>query len=397
MVILARPTVQMKILQKFRALYCHCVRGFILPVMLLAVFNSPLYAKAVTLVKITAFAGATNFNDIMNISGIVMSSLSVKSSGNKNVRGYLELSSQIADTVSFDIPRAYIKVRFPKFRVTLGKNRVSWGEGFLFNSGDVIFEGADLIQNLSYNDLRAETAWLADFYIPLGLFSFAEAIALPFPANAASGTAASLVPWDSGRYGGRLAAELAGIKLEVGGIYGKVKIKPYISMQGHLFADLYADCGIILPENVWDGPEAADIFNSIKRAVKDTLTVTGGFFRQFNANPYGAVTVRTEVKLLPYGEWKQAESAVSGVDPGYGLYIYPELIYAPDSTLSLSIRSLVSPIDLSGIFFSGLSWNIYQGLNILIQGAVQFGEESDIWGWGRNGSLSCALGLEYRY
>ena len=72
-------------------------------------------------------------------------------------------------------------------------------------------------------------------------------------------------------------------------------------------------------------------------------------------------------------------------------------VYAPDSTLSLNIRSLVSPIDLSGIFFSGVSWNIYQGLYILVQGAVQFGEENDIWGWGRNGSLSCALGFEYRY
>jgi len=115
--------------------------GFLLLLVMLILFlSSSVYAKIVTTVKITALAGVTKLGDDVGISGIVQSSLIVKSLGNKNVRGYLELSSLVTDTVSLDIPRAYIKVRFPRFRITDGKNRVSWGEGFLFNAGDVIFK-----------------------------------------------------------------------------------------------------------------------------------------------------------------------------------------------------------------------------------------------------------------
>ena len=370
-------------------------RRFAAIVMLITI-NFSVYAKTVTTVKITALAGAAKLNDDIGISAFVQSSLIVKSSGNKNVRGYFELSSLVTDTVSFDIPRAYIKVRLPWFRVTAGKNRVSWGEGFLFNAGDVIFEGAGLMQNLSYDELRTETAWLADIYIPLGLFSYAETVALPFPAaSGASGT--PIVSWDLGRYGGRIVAGFAGIKLEAGGIYSKAETKPYISLEGHLFADLYADCSIDLPESVWNSADSGGGLDNLTAAAKDSLTVTAGFFRQYNVEPYGLLTVRSEAKILPYGEWEGEKNSLSGFDPGYGIFIYPEVIYSPDSTLSFSIRSLVSPVDLSGMIFLSSRWNIYQGLNILTQGAVQFGEASDIWGWDRNGSLSCALGFEYRY
>ncbi len=156
------------------------------PLLILMIYLIPsAYAKTITSVKITAMAGVTKLDDDIGISGIVQSSLIVKSSASKNVRGYLELAAYVTDTVIFDIPRLYIKVRFPGFRITAGKNRVSWGEGFLFNAGDIIFEGSGLLRSLSYDVLRTETDWLADIYIPLGLFSFAEGIMLPFPVDSA--------------------------------------------------------------------------------------------------------------------------------------------------------------------------------------------------------------------
>ncbi|NOY09034.1 MAG: hypothetical protein GXP33_09350 [Spirochaetes bacterium] len=357
--------------------------------ILMIYFIPSVHAKTITTVKITAMAGVTKIDDDIGISGIVQSSLIVKSSGNKNVRGYLELAAYVTDTVKFDIPRLYIKARFPGFRITAGKNRVSWGEGFLFNAGDIIFEGAGLLRSLSYDVLRTETDWLADIYIPLGLFSFAEGIVLPFPAgSAAPSSSFTVVHWNNARYGGRIVTQLAGIKLEAGGLYTKNTVTPYISFQGHLFADIYSDCSVILPEGA---------VTAIVDAVKDSLTITAGFMRQISVQAGGIVTVRMETRVMPYGLWTQTETASAGSDPGYGIFLYPELSYAPDTALNFSVRSLISLIDLSGIVFAGTGWNVYQGLDIMVQAGLQFGESGGIWGWNRNGGISCSAGFRYRY
>ena len=60
--------------------------------------------------------------------------LTLKSAGEKNVRAQLSLDTVIGDEVLLDVSRAYVKTRFPRFRITVGKDAVAWGEGTLKKS-----------------------------------------------------------------------------------------------------------------------------------------------------------------------------------------------------------------------------------------------------------------------
>src|SRR5690554_2295871 len=65
-------------------------------------------------------------------------SVSLKSPNTSNVRGDVALSfSQVGTTIVPSIDRAYLRARFPSFRLTVGKTRVSWGDGVMFNAADL--------------------------------------------------------------------------------------------------------------------------------------------------------------------------------------------------------------------------------------------------------------------
>lgn len=59
------------------------------------------------------------------------------------MKALLQIDSRFAPgtpvVVAIEVPRAYVKLRFPWMRVTLGKTRLSWGQGLPFNAGDLIF------------------------------------------------------------------------------------------------------------------------------------------------------------------------------------------------------------------------------------------------------------------
>jgi hypothetical protein len=121
-----------------------------------------LNAEVASSVTISGYTSVLRSGDSAVVTAFLKSCLDLKSVGNKNVKGYFQLESLITENYIFlDIPRAYIKVRFPSFRVTLGKTRVSWGDGFVFNAGDVVFGSMGVISgDLSAETLRDETAWL---------------------------------------------------------------------------------------------------------------------------------------------------------------------------------------------------------------------------------------------
>ena len=146
----------------------------IMPLVLMIFTFGRLFGEVNTTALLTALSGVIDTGSDVGVVSYLYGSVSFKSKGNRNVRANLQIDADISDRVSLDVSRAFVKVRFPLFRVTLGKTRVSWGEGFFFNAGDVIFEGVELQSDISGNSsggksegLRRETAWLADVYIPL--------------------------------------------------------------------------------------------------------------------------------------------------------------------------------------------------------------------------------------
>ena len=148
----------------------------ILAAVALILGPADLNAEVVSSVTISGYTSVLRSGNSAEMLAVLKSSLNLDSVGNKNVKGYFQLDSWIADSFGIDVPRAYLKVRFPWFRLTLGKTRVSWGDGFVFNAGDVVFGSTGSISgDLSADSLRNETGWLGAVYLPLGAFSFLEA------------------------------------------------------------------------------------------------------------------------------------------------------------------------------------------------------------------------------
>jgi hypothetical protein len=354
--------------------------GLLVCALLLA---SGLNAEVVTSVEISALSGLTrDDNQEFVIYGVGKTALNFDSLGNPDVRAQLELDTIVPDAIMPDVKRAFVKVRFPGFRITAGKTRESWGEGFLFNAGDVIFGSMEPIMDLSEAVLRDETAWLVDLYIPLGQFSHLEAIVLPYPPNSQSAEILNSVYEMRG--GGRIVTKLLGIKVEGGYLFkaDQALHHPYISFQGNLFFDLQLSAAMEI--SVQD-PTPEDIENG--------FTVSFGLMRIFSTDEAGTWTVRLEGALRPFGSWEEVSSPEE--DTEYGLLLYPEIDYAPDDFLSFQLRSIISPFDASAVISLGCTYNIYQGLNVLVTAAVQLGDENDVFGWDREGDFALLLGLEY--
>ncbi len=207
--------------------------------------------------------------------GLGQGRLDLKSSGNKNVKGQFQLDTLITDPISFDIPRAYLKVRFPVFRLTLGKTRVSWGEGFFNNAGDVVFDGMSLLPGLSASELRDVTDWMLVPYLSLGTFSYIEAILLPRPTT--SGPPLNLpigIKLHEIDVGARVQTKLLDHKLEAGYLYkgSDESHRPYASFKGNLFTiDWHLSTSLRIP---FDNPDEED--------VKKGWDISAGFFRSIS-------------------------------------------------------------------------------------------------------------------
>jgi hypothetical protein len=353
--------------------------------------TSALQAETESSVRILALATLTHDGSEPLVLGGGEAGLTVKSTGSREVRGLLEIKALLGEDTYLEIPRAYIKARFPGFRTTVGRTRVSWGRGFFFNAGDVIFEGLDLaVSDFSAAELRERTDWLAELYLPLGSFSFFEAVLLPY-----SGTSPVLVlEPDSlaapGKIagGGRLAVKLGGVSGEAGYLYhgSSDTHRPYVSLQGHLLADLYAAASWHIPV---EGARSEDL--------NDYAALSAGIFRLVNLRAAGSLSVRLEAGIRPGAHWQALDSAPAEDETGYGLYLFPELAWSPRDNLSFQLRSLISPLDASALILGGVSWNVYQGLTVLANLACQAGEDSDTYDWRRAFGAAFSAGLEYIY
>lgn len=368
------------------------------PALLLALCSLfPLSAAADTVVDLNLYhvmQVRDTGNDVSSLYTMATeASVSFKSPNEGNVRGDVALS--IVDMYESNnwipvvqIDRAYLRVRFPSFRLTAGKTRVGWGDGMLFNAADVLFGSTDTGVNLQDQELRTSTKWLTSVNIPLGAFSFVEAVVVP-PED--------LTDADVGKttLGARYYTTVGSMKVESGAAYradhtsgnptGQV-VSPYIALQGNIGADWYVatSANLAYPED-------------IAEELKDSWMLSAGLFHLVNVGWQGTLSFRLETLVRPFGDWE----ATTGPVKNYGLYLYPEISYAPSDTWNLSLRSIVSPLDMSGVIMVGGSWNILQGFSFNGYVTANAGEPGDAFPWQSasplSPSMSATVGMAWVY
>jgi len=371
--------------------------------LLNAAFACAELSSSVSITGYTSMLYSGNLQDPLEAAALLESSLYLDSTGNKNVKAYLQLDAWITDSVGLDVPRAYLKVRFPWFRLTVGKTRLSWGDGFVFNAGDVLFGSMGSISGgLSDDTLRAETGWLTALYLPLGAFSYLEAVAAPYGLPAIPGSLetdlqflSDTIAFDELSAGARGVFKLDRLNTTMeAGYYADgiaAEHRPYLSLHGHLLVDwnLSASMSIPMGDPAWQQWD-------------DWLAVSAGVFQLWNLGASRTLSLRLEAAIRPGSLWREAvggEAIHAGLPdaPVYGLYLFPEIAFAPSDTLSVQLRSFFSPVDLSAVILAGVSWNVYQGLDVFSYLTVMGGDADDLYGLDRSGGVGWATGLEFVY
>ena len=292
-------------------------------------------------------------------------SVSLASQRSENVRGEVVLQGNSQSIVtSFDnvVYKAYFKARFPSFRLTAGKTRLSWGDGMLFNAGDVLYGSNSTSVFLTKAELRSTTNWLASVNYPLGFFSFAEAVVMPSETDA---------PIDM-LFGARYYTTVKDIKVEMGYATktpektGVRLHKPYISLQGNLGFDWYLSSSVAIPE-------AGDI----TKETGESWMISAGVFHLVTLPLDRSLTLRLELLTRPFGTWETGSVA----DDTAAILLYPELVLSYSPSLSFSLRSIISPLDLSAVSTLGMSWNIFDAFNLIGNISIATGDDGDLFAW----------------
>ncbi len=301
-------------------------------------------------------------------TGAGIASIIINQKDNKNVKSQIKLSAVMPDPVGdssvyFDIPRAYVKFRFPGIRAVIGKAPFSWGEGLIFNAGDVIFGDSALDTNLMQSEFLDSATWLTTLYYPLGDFSYLEGI-VTSQDIVSDGIDLSMV-------GGRIVTKLKDTKLESGYIYdGRVYAhKPYLTLQGNLYLDWHLSASVSLPYGY-----------ALTDSIEESLVITAGIYSLASIGYDGILNYRLETLIKPYEEWEEY-SAGPEESESYGIYLYPELTYSMGSGMALILRSFISPVDMSAAVIPGFSWNVFQGFNLLGFATFGIGDTTDTYGW----------------
>ena len=325
--------------------------------------------------------------------------LDLSATGNRNVRGQLSISADLhlppaaAEASGTDpdhlvtsvgIERAFIRARLPGFRLTAGKTRLSWGRGRFFNAGDILF-GQEPGFSSGAGEYLTATDWLVAAYVPVDRLSFLEAVVLPPPLpDRIADTAA----------GARAVIRVGELTSEAGYRYGigpdatvQREHRAYVSVKGALIGvDWHLSAGSALPAN-----RAADL----REAAQDRLFVTAGGFGFVDLGPEaGLLNLRLEAGVRPWRSWQEQPGTPPALDR-YGLYLFPEVGFAPADNWNLSLSGVISPIDGSAVTAAGASWNMLQGLTFSLYASAMLGDDDDTFAWDRPGSLAATLAARF--
>lgn len=358
----------------------------IITIALLAFLVLPLWGENSITAKMELYDSIGRLDaDSWYSTGIGIASIIINQKDNRNIKSQIKLSAVIPDPtgndpVYFDLSRAYVKFRFPTIRAVIGKAPFSWGEGLVFNAGDVIFGGSALNTNLMQSEFLDTATWLSTLYYPLGNFSYLESIVIsPDPMSDSI---------DITMGGGRVVTKLGNTKLESGYIYDGVKDahKPYITLQGNLYLDWHLSATAALPTG-----------NAVTGSLEDSLVITAGIYSLARIGYDGTLNYRLEAMVKPYEKWNEYSAGTES--ELYGIYLYPELSYTFNSNMTLMLRGFVSPVDLSAAAIPGFSWNVFQGFNLIGFAAFGIGEPDDTYAWEpeTGGGFSLLAGVAVTY
>lgn len=315
--------------------------------------------------------------------------LSVMNRGSRLVRSELLLRFVPAGrSLATELQRFYTRATFGEVLATIGKTRSSWGSGIALNAGDIIFGSSSVDFSLLEADPRSQTAWLTSVEIPIGVFSFAELIALPGEIDASDPLAPTVPGLADSSVGGRVSLAAGNATVQAGYLYRGHRIAGLGDTGHHAFLSTEG----YLPFNWHVSASARTPANELQSdAIEQSLTITAGAFDDISLVADRTITWQLETVIRPYGAFE-----ASG-DGSYGVYLYPAVGLAPRTGLNLTISSLVSPIDVSAnTAFSG-SWNIYESLTLLASVSVRSGESGDTFSLADAGGVSLTVGTRYVY
>ncbi len=353
-------------------------RILFIPVLCILIF-APLWGESNITTKLELYDSVSRMgSSTWANGGLGFLTVSFNQINNRNVKSQVKISAAIdpatAGKFTFSIPRAYVKFRFPDFRVVIGKAPFSWGEGLIFNTGDILFGGSAPSTNLMQSKFSDSTTWMTSINYPLGPFSYLEGIVLP-PATITGGLGAT-------KTGARFVTKLGTVKLESGYLYdGSIQThKPYVSFQGNLLLNWHLSAVAFFSRE-----------NSFINSIKNSLVITAGVYSMTSIGYDGILNYRVEAQIKPYGKW--AEPA-SPMQPGsYGFYLYPEVSYTFNSGMALMMRGFVSPVDRSAVAIPGFSWNVFQGFTFITMATFEIGDRGDTYSWRPESPLKSGFSL----
>lgn len=322
-----------------------------------------------------------------------------ESIGNKNMRAQVAVEfypvdvtggSPIAGTPIIDLKRMWFKASFPNWRLTAGKTKLAWGNGFVFNAGDVIFGSLGPFLDFTQSTIRDDTSWLTAFNVPTGRFSFIEAVVLPPNFVVDSGGNISIQPAQRTSAGARFFARTGtGWRLEFGYLYkGDEKVnvdllghRPYFSFHGHAGVDWYG--GISLAAG-WD--PAAGINRDTWDEVSRTVNMSLGLYHQLQTGYDSTLTLRFETIIMPWQNWEPVnyQDLIDGMAGNYGIYLYPEITWMLRSTWYAGLQSIISPVDSSAQITTTFGWHVFQGFTLLGFIVVNTGAPTDLFAFDRS-------------
>jgi len=322
-------------------------------------------------------------------------------------------SSVEAETPAVDLKRLWLKANFPSWRLTAGKTKLAWGNGFVFNSGDLLFGSLGPAVDFTQSTVRDDTAFLTAFNIPTGRFSYIEGVLLP-PKLSWDGTELEPQTIEKSSGGLRAFGRLGGWRLEGGYLYkGDAKTaydllghRGYVSVHGHAGVDLYGAASFAAG---YDG--SAGVTRDSWDEVKSTVNLSLGAFHQLAVGYDGTLSLRFEALVMPWQNWDPVpfdDLGTAGTGY-YGLMLYPEVVWTIRSTWNIGLRALVSPIDASAQFTASAGWDVFRGFSLTGYLVMNAGRPDSLYAWDRSSAWPAAwtdsvpngaaltLGGSYRY
>lgn len=362
--------------------------------ILLLAMPAVLSAEIRSSVTLDLFGSALFNPDPANFQSVVLAAgtgdLKFNSTGNSNVRAYLDIKADLGYNFLLSIDKAYIRTRFDNFRFMMGKTRLSWGEGLVFNAADVVMGSSDLNINLTADEFRSNTTWLGEVYIPLGRYSYIEGVVLPPTIDiltynpADPSTLPGIGETGAGTRLGFQIDSLGDLSVETGYFYkGSEDLhQAYISLQGGSGVNWFLGAST--------GLNTSESFTL--QNLGNDLLISAGYYGVGNLGEQSTLSIRSELLVKGGGSFADKDPLND-----YGLYSFVDLSLSAGSYINTYIRGLFSPIEKSAMVSAGASFPIYQGFSFYTDLSVQMGEPGDTFAYASLGGYTLFTGVKFIY